>query len=89
MSEGTYFGRIDDPDAYETMRRSAADDDVDAGFGGAAADSGPDDPDVDAEELRSSSDDDRRAGFGRSTSDQDDLDAADADDVTLRLTEER
>jgi hypothetical protein len=89
MSESTPIGRTDDPQAYETARRSADDDDVDAGFGGAAADYGPDDPDIDAEDLRSSSDDDSRAGYGRSAGDQDDDDAAEADDITLRLAEGR
>jgi hypothetical protein len=89
MSESTPIGRTDDPQAYETARRSADDDDVDAGFGGAAADSGPDDPDIDGEELRSSSDDDRRAGSGRSAGDQDDEDVAESDDITERLLEGR
>ena len=89
MSESAPIGRTDDPAAYVTPRRSAEDDDVAAGYGGAVADSGPDDPDVDAEDLRSSSDDDRRAGFGTSVGDQDDLDAADADDITRRLVEGR
>jgi hypothetical protein len=89
MSEGIPIGRLNDPEAYETGRRSSEDDDVDAGFGGAAVDSGPDDPDIDAEELRSSSDDDRRAGYGRSAGDQDDEDSAESDDITERLLEGR
>ena len=43
----------------------------------------------DADDLRSSSDDDRRAGSGTSVGDQDDLDVAASDDVTLRLSEGR
>jgi hypothetical protein len=89
MSESAPIGRTDDPLAYETTRRTSEDGDVDAGYGGAATDSGPDDPDIDAEELRSSSDDDRRAAFGTSVVDQDDLDVAASDDVTLRLSEGR
>jgi hypothetical protein len=87
MSEGTPISR--NPGAYDRGRRSSADDDAAAGFGGAAADAGRDDPDIDAEELRSSSDDDQRAALGGSVSDQDDRDVADADDITLRLTEGR
>ena len=87
MSESAPIGRTHDPDAYVTARPTSEDEDVDAGYGGAAADFGPDDPDIDAEDLRSSSDDDRRAGSGTSAGDQDDLDAAESDDVTLRLTE--
>jgi hypothetical protein len=89
MSESAPIGRTDDPEAYETIRRTSEDDDVDAGYGGSVADSGPDDPDIDAEDLRSSSDDDRRAGYGTSAGDQDDLDAAESDDVTRRLSEGR
>jgi hypothetical protein len=89
MSEGTPISRLGDPDAYETARRSALDDDVAAGSGGTVADSGPDDPDIDAEDLRSSGDDDRRAGYGTSVGDQDDLDVAASDDITLRLSEGR
>jgi hypothetical protein len=87
MSEGTFIDRLGDPEGYETRRRSSADDDVDAGFGGAAADAGQDDPDIDAEELRSSSDDERRAAFGRTAGAEDARDSTDADDITLRLTE--
>ena len=86
MSEGTPISR--NPGAYEKGRRSSADDDVAAGFGQAPAGSGSDDPDIDAEELRSSSDDDRRAASAPSIGDQDDRDAADADNITLRLTRE-
>jgi hypothetical protein len=89
MSESTPIGRTDDPAAYESARPSSEDADVDAGFGGRAADSGPDDPDIDAEDLRSSTDDDRRAGSGSSVGDQDDLDVADSDDITERLVEGR
>ena len=89
MSESAPIGRTDDPEAYVTARRSSTDDDVDAGYGGAAADSGPDDPDIDAEDLRSSSDDDRRAAYGTSIPDRDALDVAASDDITLRLSEGR
>jgi hypothetical protein len=89
MSESAPIGRTDDPLAYETARRTSEDDDIDAGYGRAAADSGPDDPDIDAEDLRSSEDDDRRAGYGTSAGDQDDLDVAASDDITLRLSEGR
>jgi hypothetical protein len=89
MSESAPIGRTDDPLAYETTRRTSEDADVDTEYGGAAADSGPDDPDIDAEELRSSADDDRRAGRGTSIEDQDDLDVAASDDITLRLSEGR
>jgi hypothetical protein len=89
MSESAPIGRTDDPEAYVTARRTSEDDDVDAGYGRAATDSGPEDPDIDAEDLRSSSDDDRPAGFGTSVGDQDDLDVAASDDITLRLSEGR
>jgi len=89
MSESAPIGRTDDPEAYVTARRTSEDADADAGYGGAAADSGPDDTDIDAEELRSSSDDDRRAGYGTSIEDQDALDVAASDDITLRLSEGR
>ena len=89
MSESAPIGRTDDPLAYETGRPTSEDEDVDAGFGAAPADSGPDDPDIDAEDLRSSSDDDRRAGFGSSIADRDVLDVAASDDITLRLSEGR
>jgi hypothetical protein len=89
MSEGTPIGRSIDPEAYEKGRRSSEDADIDAGFGEAAADSGPDDADIDAEDLRSSDDDDRRAAFGRSAEDRDDADVADSDDITERLVDGR
>jgi hypothetical protein len=89
MSESAPIGRTDDPEAYVTARPTSEDEDVDAGFGRGAADYGPDDPDIDAEDLRSSSDDDRRAAFGTSVADQDTLDVAASDDITLRLSEGR
>jgi hypothetical protein len=89
MSEGTPINRPFDPDFYERKHRSSEDEDIDAAFGGAAADSGPDDPDIDAEELRSSSDADRTAGSGSPIEDQDALDVAASDDITLRLSEGR
>ena len=88
MSEGTPINRPFDPDYYD-RKRSSEEEDIDAGYGGAAPDSGPDDPDIDAEELRSTDDDDRRAAFGGSISDQDDRDAEDAGNIALRLTREQ
>ncbi|NYJ04373.1 hypothetical protein [Petropleomorpha daqingensis] len=48
-----------------------------------------DDPDTDVTARPTSEDDDRRAGFGTSITDQDALDVAASDDITLRLSEGR
>jgi|tagenome__1003787_1003787.scaffolds.fasta_scaffold20961411_5 hypothetical protein len=80
MTEGTPIGRTDDPDAVESSRRSSADADHEAVY------AAPDESDRDPEDERESVDDDRASGFRRSTGDQDDVDAEEADDITLRLS---
>jgi len=80
MTEGTPIGRTDDPDAVESSRRPSADADHEAVY------AAPDESDRDPEDERESVDDDRASGFRRSTGDQDDVDAEEADDITLRLS---
>jgi hypothetical protein len=88
MSEGTPFGRLDDPDAVESLRRSSADADHEAVHGEASAEAWSD-VEADADDLSSSEDADEAAGFGpRSAGDQVDLDAEEADEITARLTSE-
>jgi hypothetical protein len=91
MSEGTPIGRVDDPDAIETGRRTSADADHDAAHGSTTVDRPDDETDeTDEDDLVSSSDADREAGYGQtSREDQVDLDAEASEDITERLIEDR